>query len=135
MNPYLIVKGADRLLDFLKEAFCAEETFRMAQPDGTIGHAEARIGDSMVMMGEAGGQWSPMTASLHLYVEDCDAVYRRAVQAGATSLREPADQFYGDRSAGVRDPFGNAWWIAPHVEDIPPEELKRRAAAQAQGQG
>lgn len=131
VTPYLVVEGADRLLDFLKQAFAAEETFRMSAADGSISHAEARIGDSVVMMGDAGEQWPPMPAGIHLYVEDCDATYQRALEAGATSLREPADQFYGDRSGGVRDPVGNLWWIATHVEDVPEEELARRAAEAA----
>ncbi len=128
VTPYLTVKGAAQLIGFLKEAFGAEETFRMG--GDRVMHAEVRIGDSMVMLGDAPDQ--PMPAMIHLYMPDVDAVYRRALTAGATSEREPADQFYGDRSAGVRDAFGNVWWIATHVEDVPPEELQRRAAAQPQ---
>jgi len=105
----------------------------MRDPDGSVRHAEVRIGDSHVMMGEAGGEWTPMPAGIHLYVEDCDAIYRRALQAGGTSLREPADQFYGDRSAGIKDPCGNSWWIATHIEDVPPAEIERRAKAAARG--
>ena len=126
VTPYLIVEGADKLLDFLKEAFAADETFRMAGPDGSIGHAEVRIGDSVVMLAEAGEQWPAMPGGIHLYVDDCDATYRRALEAGATSLQEPADQFYGDRSGGVRDPVGNVWWIVTHVEDVPEDELAKR---------
>jgi uncharacterized glyoxalase superfamily protein PhnB len=100
---------------------------RMPTPDGTIMHAEVRIGDSPVMMGEARGEHKPMPGSIYLYVDDTDATYRRALQAGATSLMEPADQFYGDRSASVVDPVGNHWFIATHIEDVPPEELARRA--------
>jgi uncharacterized glyoxalase superfamily protein PhnB len=129
VTPYLTVQGAAKLIDFLKQAFGAEETERLLRPDGTIGHAEARIGDSVVMLGDATPEFTPMPAMLHLYVTDVDAVYKRALQAGATSLREPADQFYGDRSAGVKDACGNQWWIATHKEDVPPEELKRRAEA------
>jgi PhnB protein len=127
VTPYLIVEGVESLIDFLKQAFAAEETVRMPGPDGSIGHAEVRIGGSAVMMGETGGRFPPMPAAIHLYVEDCDALYERALQAGATSIQEPADQFYGDRMAGVRDPVGNQWWIATHVEDVPPEEMGRRA--------
>ncbi|MGH2789141.1 MAG: VOC family protein [Actinomycetota bacterium] len=126
VTPYLIVQGADKVIDFLKQAFAAEETVRMTAPDGSIGHAEVRIGDSAVMMGEAAGQ-SPMPGSIHLYVEDCDAAYQRALEAGATSVREPADQFYGDRMAGVRDPVGNQWWIATHIEDVSESEMAKRA--------
>ena len=127
VTPSLMVEDADNLLDFLKQAFAADETFRMARADGSVGHAEVRIGDSVVMMGEASEQWPPMTASIHLYVDDCDATYKRALEAGATSVQEPADQFYGDRSGGVRDPAGNLWWIVTHVEGVSEEELARRA--------
>jgi PhnB protein len=131
VTPYLIVQGVDELLDFLKQAFAAEETLRMPRADGSIGHAEVRIGDSVVMMGEASEQWPPMPGSIHLYVDDCDATHRRALRAGATSVQEPADQFYGDRSSGVRDPVGNVWWIVTHVEDVSEEEMAKRAEAWA----
>jgi len=127
VTPYLAVKDAAGLLDFLKQAFGAEEQFRMDGPDGKVGHAEARLGDSIIMLGDAPDQ--PMPAQIHLYVEDCDATYKRALQAGGTSEREPADQFYGDRSAGVRDSFGNLWWLATHIEDVAPEEMEKRAQA------
>lgn len=130
VTPYLLVQGAPKLLDFLKQAFDAKETERFTQPDGTIMHAEARIGDSVVMMGEPGGEFKAMPSSIHLYVNDTDATYERAMEAGATSLREPRNEFYGDRSAGVKDPFGNHWWIATHIEDVSREEMLRRASAQ-----
>jgi PhnB protein len=129
VTPYLVVRDVAQLIDFMKQAFAAEEILRMAQPDGVIMHAEVRIGDSQVMLGEARGDNEPMPAMLHLYVEDADAVYRRALQAGATSLREPVDEFYGDRIGGVKDRFGNQWWIATHIEDVSPEEMARREAA------
>src|SRR3990170_756028 len=130
VTPYLVVKNAAGLIDFMKEALVAEETFRMPGPGGVIMHAEMRIGDSMVMLADAAGAENPpMPAMIHLYVQDADGVYKRALQLGATSLREPADQFYGDRSAGVKDAFGNQWWIATHVEDVPPEEMERRQQA------
>ena len=129
VTPYLTVQGVPKLIDFLKQAFAAQEIERLARPDGTIGHAEVRIGDSIVMMGDATPEFAPMPAMIHLYVNAGDAVYQRALQAGATSLREPADQFYGDRSAGVKDSCGNQWWIATHIEDVPPEELAKRAGA------
>ncbi|MBI1879221.1 MAG: VOC family protein [Chloroflexi bacterium] len=132
ITPYLVIKGAAQLIDFMKQAFAAEEIQRMALPDGSIMHAEVRIGDSMVMMGEASDQYPPMPAMLHLYVEDADAVYKRALQAGATSLREPVDEFYGDRIGGVKDSFGNQWWIATHIEDVSPAEMARREAARRQ---
>jgi PhnB protein len=129
ITPYLTIPGVAKVLDFLKQAFEAEELHRLARPDGTIMHAEVRIGDSRVMMGEPMGSCQPMFGSLYLYVHDVDAVYKRALQAGATSTSEPADQFYGDRSAGIKDPAGNQWWIATHKEDVPPEEIARRAEA------
>ena len=129
MTPYLTVQGAATLLDFLKQAFAATELHRMTQPDGTVGHAEVRIGDSVVMLAEARDEWQPMPGALYLYVHDTDAAYQRALQAGATSLMEPADQFYGDRNAGVKDPVGNHWWIATHKEDVSPEELAKREEA------
>ena len=129
VTPYLTVQGAAKLIDFLQQAFAAQEIERMMQPDGTIRHAEVRIGDSVVMMAEARSEQAPMPSGIYLYVNDTDAVYKRALQAGATSVMEPADQFYGDRSAGVKDPSGNHWWIATHQEDVPPAELKKRAEA------
>ena len=128
ITPYLCVQGADTLFDFVKRAFAATEREMMKRPDGTIGHAEVQIGDSIVMISEAQGEHKPMPSALYLYVTDTDATYRRALQAGATSVMEPADQFYGDRNAGVQDPVGNKWWIATHVEDVPPAEMARRAA-------
>lgn len=130
ITPYLMVQGAGQLIDFLKLAFDAQETERITAPDGAIAHAEVRIGDSIVMMSDAGGERVPMPSGLYLYVNDTDAVYKSALRAGATSIMAPADQFYGDRSAGVKDPVGNQWWIATHKEDVSPEELKRRAAMQ-----
>jgi len=134
VTPYLTVKGADTLLDFVKKAFDADETLRMPRADGTIAHAEVRIGDSLVMVGDATREAPPTPAAIHLYVEDSDAAYKRAIEAGGTSLREPTDEFYGDRMAGVRDTVGNVWWIATHMEDLSPEELARRSqAASASG--
>jgi len=130
VTPYLCVQGADKLLDFVKRAFAATEREVMKQPDGTIRHAEVDIGDSIVMISEAQGEHNPMPTALYLYVTDTDATYRRALQAGGTSLMEPADQLYGDRNAGVKDPVGNKWWIATHQEDVAPDELARRAAQQ-----
>jgi uncharacterized glyoxalase superfamily protein PhnB len=98
-------------------------------------HAEVTIGDSVIMMGEPMGEFKPMPCMIYVYVEDTDAVYKQALKAGATSVMEPADQFYGDRNAGVKDMAGNLWWIATHVEDVAPEELEKRAqAAMAQRQ-
>jgi PhnB protein len=127
ITPYLVVDGAASVIDFAKQAFDAQEVMRMSAPGGRVGHAELRIGDSLVMLGDAHGEHKAMPAMLHVYVDDADAIYQRALAAGATSVQPPTDQFYGDRSGGVKDPAGNLWWIATHVEDVPPDELKRRA--------
>lgn len=129
VTPYLVVPGVRRLLEFVKQAFDAEVKFEMPRPDGAVAHAEFRIGDSMVMTGEAGDQHPPMPAMLHLYVPDVDAVFAKAVAAGAEIVRPVADQFYGDRSGGVKDPCGNQWFVSTHVEDVSPEGMDRRMAA------
>ena len=130
VTPYLVVRGVTDLIHFLQRAFDAREISRTRLPDGSIMYAEVRIGDSLIMLGEAAENTPPMPAMLHLYLEDTDAAYRRALAAGATSLREPEDQFYGDRTAGVQDAFGNQWWLATHIEDVSAEEIQRRADAQ-----
>ena len=135
VTPYLVVDGAARLIDFLEEVFDAQEVERLAAPGDRIGHAEMRIGDSLVMLGDAHGEHKPLQTMLYVYVDDADAVYQRALAAGATSVQAPVDQFYGDRSGGVKDAFGNLWWIATHIEDVPPAELKRRAQAAMQRAG
>ena len=127
VTPHLINENASRLIEFLQLAFEAEEITRLSWPDGRIMHAELKIGDSIIMIGEASREWKPMPASIALYVENVDATYTRALEAGATSIREPANQFYGDRSGGVKDLAGNHWWIATHIEEIPPQELRLRA--------
>lgn len=126
ITPYLVVSDADKLLNFLKQVFDAEEFSCMKSSDGTVMHAEVRIGGESIMMGEAHGEWPPMPGSVYIYVEDSDATYKRALDAGATSIMEPADQFHGDRYGGVTDPVGNQWWIVSHVEDVSPEDLARR---------
>ncbi|MGH9912813.1 MAG: VOC family protein [Nitrososphaeraceae archaeon] len=130
VTPYLLVQGADKLIDFVKKAFDAKETERYSMPDGSVGHAELRLGDSVIMLSEAmgGEDYKSTTAGIHLYVENCDATYQRALEAGATSSMQPADQFYGDRSAGVKDQFGNQWWISTHKEDLSKEEITKRMA-------
>ena len=133
VTPYLVVRDVPRLMEFLRQAFGATELIRAPRPDGSIMHAEVAIGDSRVMMGEPPASSPPMPGCVHLYVVDTDALYHLALQAGATSLREPTDQFYGDRMAGVQDPVGNQWWIATHTENVSPAELARRAAAQPSG--
>ena len=126
VTPYLLVHGATGLIEFLQRAFGAREVSRTTTPDGGLMHADLVIGDSHVMLSEATERWPAMPASIYLYLADTDAAYRRAVKAGATSLMEPEDQFYGDRSAGVRDPSGNCWWIATHIEDVSSDEMARR---------
>lgn len=128
VTPYLVVKGADKLVAFLKEAFGATEAHVCKRGDGSIMHADLIVGDSHVMMGEACDQFGPMPCSVYLYVPDADAVYQAAIRAGATSVMEPTTQFYGDRSGGVRDASGNCWWISTHVEDVSAEEIDRRRA-------
>lgn len=115
VSPYLTVASASRLIDFLVIAFDGRELMRHAEPDGRISHAEVRIGDSIVMIGELSEQGAPIGASLHLYVPDVDDSYRRAVDAGAASITPPRDQPYGDRKAAVLDPAGNTWWIGSHL--------------------
>lgn len=139
VTPYLVVDGAAAAIEFYKQAFGATELFRMDQPNGRVGHAEIKIGDSPIMLADEHPQMGargPKTIggcpiTIMLYVEDVDAVYARAVAAGAQPDRPVQNQFYGDRSGSVDDPFGYKWYIATHVEDVPAEELQRRAAAAA----
>jgi len=124
LTPYVIVPGAARFIEFLKQVFDAEELFRMAEPDGVIGHAEVRIGDSRLELSDGGEAWPPRPAAIHVYVPDADATYARAVAAGARSLIAPMDRPYGDREGDVTDPFGNNWYIGTRKEGGPvPEGL------------
>ena len=137
IQPYLHIRGAAQAIEFYKRAFGATEIMRMAQLDGRLGHAEIRLGDSVVMLADEypergihgpehyGG--APMT--LMFYTEDCDRIYQNALAAGAKSVREPTDQFYGDRMAGIEDPFGFQWYIATHIKDVSPEEMEAAMAA------
>lgn len=118
VQPYLHPRRAVPLIDFLKRAFNAQELGRYASPDGVIHHATLKIGDSHIEMGEAHDKYEPLPSMFYLYVPNVDDLYRQAVAAGATSFQEPTDQFYGDRSAGVRDAFGNTWYIATHIKDV-----------------
>ena len=135
VTPYLIIKGAANAIDFYKRAFGATELMRMPSPDGTIGHAEIKIGDSAIMLADEHpkmGHLSPQSlggtgVSLMIYLDKVDDVFKRAVAAGAKELQPVKDQFYGDRSGTLQDPFGHVWTIATHVEDIPPEEMRIRA--------
>jgi PhnB protein len=127
VTPYLAVSDAQSLVDFMVKVFDAKEREMIRTPDGQIRHAEIKIGDSIIMLGTTSATYGTATATLYIYVDDADARYQKALAAGATSLREPADQFYGDRHGGVKDANGITWWIATHIEDVPPEELARRA--------
>jgi PhnB protein len=118
VNVYLHPLRAEPVINFLKRAFGAQEIARYASPDGVIHHAEIRVGDSVVEMGEAHGKYQPLQSMFYLYVPDCDAVYRRALAAGATSIAEPQDHPYGDRSGAVQDAFSNQWYIATHIKDV-----------------
>ncbi len=118
VNVYLHPLRGEPVINFMKRAFGAEELARYASPEGVIHHAEIRVGSSVVELGEANGPYQPMPSMFYLYVSDCDQVYQRALQAGATSISEPVDQAYGDRSAGVKDAFGNQWHIATHIKDV-----------------
>ncbi len=143
VTPYLIVDWASRAIDFYKQAFGAVERLRIPGPNGRVGHAELAIGDSTIMIADEypdmgikgpksiGG--SPV--SLHLYVENVDAVIERAVAAGGTLQRPIANQFYGDRMGSIIDPFGHVWHVSTHIEDVPDDELRRRAEAAAKGNG
>ncbi len=129
VTPYLTVSNAAELIEFLKKAFDAREKERFQRPDGAIGHAEVIIGDSVIMMGEPMDGCVPTTSAFYLYVNDADAMFKQAIEAGAVSVMEPAGQFWGDRLGAVKDRFGNSWNIATHMEDVTQEELQRRMEA------
>lgn len=139
ITPYLIVKGATQAIDFYKSVFGATEIMRMPGPGGRIMHAELKMGDSVVMLADENperGVRAPSgdggeSISLYLYVPDVDAVFSRATAAGAKTTRPVTDQFYGDRNGTLVDPFGHIWSVGTHVEDVSPEEMKRRMAAMA----
>ena len=141
LTPYLCIKGAAEAIDFYKKAFGATEVMRMAQPDGRVGHAELQFGDSKVMLADefpdmdfrSPQAWGGSPVHLHLYVEDVDTVFKRAVSAGAKEVKPVQDQFYGDRLGTVADPYGHVWHVSTHKEDLSPEEIGRRAAAQKKG--
>lgn len=137
LTPYLTLDNASEAIEFYKRAFGAKEQMRMEAPGGKIGHAQLEIGDSIVMLSDAFGQSSVKspkelggtTGGVFLYVEDVDAVFKQAVEAGATVEMEVGDQFWGDRFGSVTDPFGHHWSIATHIEDVPPEEMVERGKA------
>ncbi len=129
LTPYLIVSDAERLIQFLREVFDAEEVIVVKSPEGKINHAAYNIGGAVVELSTAQGDWAPLAAGLHVYVPDTDATYKPAIAAGGKSLYEPADMFYGERSGGVQDAFGNQWYIATKTEDLSDEEIQRRVAS------
>jgi PhnB protein len=141
VTPYLCIDGASAAIDFYSKVFGATERVRMPGPDGRIGHAELQFGDSLIMLADeypemgirgpkaVGG--TPVTISV--YVEDVDGVFDRAVELGAKALRQVEDQFYGDRSGQFEDPYGHRWSVASHIEDVPPDEMAKRAAETAGG--
>ncbi len=137
VTPYLSIKGAAKAIDYYKQVFGATELFRMAAPDGKIGHAEIKIGNSPIMLADEFPEMefvSPQTLGgspigLMIYVDDVDTMFNQAISAGATEVKPLQDQFYGDRSGTLKDPFGHVWTVATHVEDVAPEELQKRAAA------
>ncbi len=129
VTPYLVVTNASGLITFLQNVLEATVTIKHVSESGAITHSEMKIGDSMVMLADATERTPPMPAMILVYVTDSDAAYKRAMKEGAVSLREPADQAYGDRTSGVKDSWGNQWWFATHIEDVSPEEMQRRLAA------
>lgn len=126
VTPFVIVKGAAKFLDFLKDAFGATELGRVPDSDGKLGHAECKIGDSVIMTFDSKDNWPPTPAFLRLYVKDCEATYRQAIEAGAISVTKPTEMPWGDRGSRVADPFGNLWWIMTREEDLTPEEIEKR---------
>lgn len=132
ITPYLIVQEADKLLEFIEKVFGGQLLHKMQTDEGKIGHAEVKIGDSILMLSEACEEWKPTQTWLYLYVEDIDAIYQKAIEAGAISIKEPENQFYGDRRATIKDISGSFWGIATHVEDVSEEEMNRRMSAEAE---
>ena len=126
ITPYLVVENADELIEFIKNVFDGQLLFKMENEAGKISHAEIKIGDSHLMLADASDEWQATSTLLHLYVENADSVYEKAISAGAISVKELQDQIYGDRSAAVKDSFGNIWGIATHFEDVSEEEMRRR---------
>ena len=127
VTPYLVVNDARGLLEFIQRAFDGEVISNMKGEEGRIMHATVQIGDSIIMVSDVmKGMNEPMPSMLYLYVDDVDATYRQALNANGTSVREPVDEFYGDRSAGIRDEWNNQWWVATHIEDVNNEEMERR---------
>src|SRR5436309_13216299 len=131
VTPYFVVDGVPRLIDFLRETFHVEERARINDKEDHVGHAEIKIGNSIVMMADSTPQYNPIPSQLYVYIDNVDEAYRRGLKAGGISEQEPTTQFYGDRTAAGKDPTGNVWWIASHIEDVSPEEMERRMKARA----
>lgn len=127
VTPFLMVEDADKLVDFLKSAFGAQQKDILYDKEGRVWHAQLQVGDSMIMVADSMGKHPSQPGSLYLYLDDADAAYEQALAAGAESVVPPKNQFYGDRAAGVRDPSGNIWWVATHIEDVGHVELEERA--------
>ena len=130
VTPWIISRDAAKLIDFLTQAFGAEELARVVGDDGRIGHAEVRIGDSVVMMFDARPDWPDTPAFLRLYIKDADETFQNALKAGATPITNVTHLFWGDRVGRVRDPFGNLWWLMTRIENVSPEEMAERATEQ-----
>jgi PhnB protein len=143
VTPYLAVDDANRAIEWYSTVFGTRERMRLGAPDGKVGHAELELGDSLLMLADEFpemGMRSPKAVggtpvTISLYVDDVDGVFERAVQGGAKPLRQVEDQFYGDRVGSFEDPFGHRWSVATHVEDVPPDEMERRAAEAMDGGG
>ncbi|HUL89819.1 MAG TPA: VOC family protein [Pseudolabrys sp.] len=130
VTPYLTVRGAAKIIEFLKQAFGARLSHEpIKRPDGTLMHAQVIIGDSRIMIAEENEMAKATTSTMYLYVPNVDSVFKQAVKAGGQTIMEPMDMFYGDRSGGVKDASGNSWFIATHKEDVSPQELQKRAEA------
>jgi len=141
LSPYLGVKDAAAAIDFYRDVLGATERMRMPGPNNTVGHAELQLGDSILMLADESAEFGNLSPSsvggtpvgLTLYVEDVDAVYAKALESGATAIKPPEDQFYGDRSGSFLDPFGHKWHVMTHIEDVSPEEMQKRMASMTQG--
>ena len=127
VTPFLVVDGANELIRFIEQSFDGKVTSIMKTKEGRVMHAGVQIGDSQIMVTDSTEKYPAGSTRLYLYVDDVDATYNNAIKAKGTSLREPTDEFYGDRSSGVKDAWGNEWWIATHVEDVDDEEMEKRA--------
>lgn len=130
LTPYLTVPDGELMLRFLQDVFAAKLLERHNRPDGTLQHAALQLGDSRLMMGQANERFTPRPQTLYVYLADVDTAFKKALDSGAKSLMDVADQYYGDRSGGFEDPAGNWWWVATHIEDVSEEEMERRASAQ-----